>query len=299
MRAPLIPGLLLAGLGLPACYEKPTLSESWQLDRLRILAVRAEPAEPQPGEEVNFTALVYSPDGAVVPTIWFACLPDSADDYGCEIDPALMEELESLDPENLDPDDLAAIYAELVAAGLIGATPYFEPTWTAPEDALAGLDEIAAREGVSAVVTIQAVPEGADSEDDVELAYKRLPISLAETPNHNPAITQWTVGGQPVEDGATITVGVGEAISIAANLAEDAVEDYIYVDEQGASETRTEEPYFTWYASGGAFDDNTTLYPINAVGFSAPEEAGTTTVAVTVRDRRGGMGWATLTVVTE
>ena len=264
-----------------------------------MLAVKAEPAEAQPGEDVTFSALVYSPDGEAVPTIWFACLPDSATDFGCDIDPALMDELEGLDPENMDPDELAELYAQLVAAGLIGVTPYFEPTWTAPAEALDGLDELAAQEGVSAVITVQAAPTDAESADDVELAYKRLPISLAETPNHNPDFVSWTVGGETMEDGATVTVSPGDTLSIAAVIADDAVEDYVYVDEDGQRETRTEEPYFTWYASDGEFDDTTTLYPLNAVRFSAPSQASSTTLAVTIRDRRGGMGWATLTVVTE
>lgn len=299
MRAIHALGLLVAAALSAACYEKPVLSESWQLDRLRVLGVRSEPAEPQPGEAVTFSSLVYSPDGAAVPTIWFACLPEAASDFGCDIDPALLESLEALDPETMSPEELAALYEQLVAAGLIGVEPLFPPSWTAPETALDGLDEITAREGVSALITVQAAPEDATDVDDVELAYKRMPISLAETPNHNPDFSSWTVGGQSFADGASVNVGVGDTISIAAVLADDAVEDYLYVNEDGESEERTEEPYFTWYASDGSFDDTTTLYPINAVLFLAPETAGTTTVMVTVRDRRGGMGWATLLVTAQ
>ena len=294
MRVPPAASLFVVGLLSAGCYVKPVLSESWQLDRLRVLAVKAEPAEPQPGDEVVYSSLVYSPDGAAVPMIWFACLPEGADDFGCEVDPALLDSLEGLDPDSMSEEELAALYAQLVAAGLIGFEPLFSPTWTAPETALDGLDEIAAKEGVSAIVTVQAVPADAVDAEDVEIAYKRTPISLADTPNHNPDFESWTVGGQSMEDGAVVAVAPGEAISIAAVLADDAVEDYDYTNEDGSVEQRTEEPYFTWYTSDGEFDDTTTLYPLNAVRFSAPQTSGRVTVMVTVRDRRGGMGWATL-----
>ena len=38
-------------------------------------------------------------------------------------------------------EELAALYAELVAAGLIGVEPYLPPVWQVPTDALDGLDE--------------------------------------------------------------------------------------------------------------------------------------------------------------
>ncbi len=290
------PAPLLVCVLAAACYEQPELSESWQLDRLRVLGVRAEPAEPQPGEDVSFEALVWSPDGAEVPTIWFACLPESADEFGCEIDPALAASLEGLDPETMTDEELAALFAQLVEAGLIGATPYLQPSWTAPADALDGLDEIAAKEGVSALVTLQAVPEGAEDEDDVELAYKRVPISLADTPNHNPEFELWTVSGEDIASGGGVSLSAGETVSVTAGLLDGSVEDYDYTAEDGSIETRTEEPYFTWYATGGEFENTTSLWPTDTVSWTAPAEAGTYELIVTVRDRRGGMAWATLDV---
>jgi hypothetical protein len=260
------------------CYKQPELSESWQLDRLRILAVAAEPAEPQPGEDVDFSALLWSPDTTTPTTIWFACLPDSADEFGCEIDPDLLSELESLDPDTLTPDEIAALYEQAQAAGLIGVTPSLDPTWTAPADALDGLDDVAAQEGVSALITIQAVPPDAESADDVELAYKRVPISLAETPNHNPVFDGWSVAGEELADGATASVAAGQTVSITASLSADS----------------TEEPYYTWYADDGEFDYTTSLWPNTTVRYTAPESGDGAQIIVTVRDRRGGMAWATL-----
>ena len=44
-------------LFLLAC-SRIEVSESWQIDRLRILAIAAEPAEPRPGDTVRFRSLV-------------------------------------------------------------------------------------------------------------------------------------------------------------------------------------------------------------------------------------------------
>ncbi len=289
--APLLVVLLASG-----CYEQPELSESWQLDRLRILGVRAEPAEPQPGETVSFEHLVWSPDGQEIPTVWFACLPESADELGCEIDPELLALLEGADPETMSAEELAALFEQAIAAGLIGATPFLSPSWTAPADALDGLDEIAAKEGVSALVTVQAIPEDATDSEDLELAYKRLPISLADTPNHNPEFEIWGVAGAAVENGGTAIVAAGETVSLSAGLLEGSVESYLYTDEDGGEETREEEPYFTWYTTAGEFENTTSLWPTDTVRFTAPADGAGAEIIVTIRDRRGGMAWATLTI---
>lgn len=282
---------------ITACYEQPELSESWQLDRLRILAVAAEPAEPTPGETVQFEALVWSPDDADVMTVWFACLPESADEFGCEVDPALLEAFEDVDPESVDPEQMAELYETAKDAGLIGVEPYLPPEWEVPGDALDDLDDLEAQEGKSALVTIQAIPAGAEDADDIEIAYKRVPISLAETANNNPEISGLQVAGADVAAGETISLEPGETVSISATLTEDSVEDYVYTSSTGEQDTRTEEPYFTWYASAGEFEDTTTLWPLTTVRYTAPD-SGEADVIVTLRDRRGGMAWAVLSVTT-
>ena len=288
--------LLLGGL-LLGCYEQPELSESWQLDRLRVLAVAAEPAEPQPGETVSFTSLVYSPDHAEIPTIWFACLPEAADDYGCDVDTSVFESLSGLDPENMSSEELAQLYADLVAAGFVGAEPYFPPSWTPPADALDGLSDTEKLEGLSAIVSIFATPADAASLDDAEAAYKRVPVSLATTPNQNPVLTGFLQSdGTALADGAQVTVSAGATLTVDVVLSGEP-EDYTYTDDDGVVETRTEEPYFTWYAEGGTFEDTTTLWPETQVTWTAPDESGTLLLYCVARDRRGGMAWSGLSVV--
>lgn len=274
---------------LSAC-DSESMAESWQIDRLRVLAVAATPAEPRPGDVVTFDALILSPAKALGGSAWFVCSADASSDYGCEIDPALLG---SGDPEDMDMEALQA-------AGFIGYLPAIPPAWIVPYDFLDALPEADRLEGTFAMTYITAFPqltEGEElAEDDVEIAYKRVPVSLATTPNHNPAVAGWKVDGFEIEDGATVRLDRGQAYTVECVLADDAVETYTFRYENGEDEERTEEPYLSWYLQEGTFDQTNTLHPFDSVVYFAPDEPTLDTQAiwVVVRDRRGGMGWATL-----
>lgn len=284
--------LLLVGCDNPA----DDLSQSWQIDRLRVLAVAAEPAEPQPGDTVTFTSLVVSPVVPVALTTWFACLPTEADSYGCTLDPAVTDALTSTDPSTLTPEEQAKLFAQLQAAGLIGVEPYYAPTWTVPTTALDGLDDAAKVEGLSAIVSVTAIPEGDEvDEADLELAYKRVPVSLATTPNHNPVVASTLFDGAEVVAGAPIVVSPDSTHTVELVLTDESIETYEYVNDEGAVEERTEEPYLAWYTEGGSFDATNTLWPTLSTTWTAPG-SGDVSLWSVVRDRRGGMAWAGLDV---
>lgn len=266
------------------------MAESWQIDRLRVLAVAATPAEPRPGDVVTFDALILSPARPLAGSVWFLCSSDASSDYGCEVDPSLVR---GGDPEEMD-------FEALQAAGLIGFLPAMPPTWLVPTDFLDALAEEDRLEGTFAMTYITAIPEFEDSEefdeDELEIAYKRVPVSLATTPNHNPAVAGWRVDGFEVADGATVRLDAGQAYTVECILADDAVETYTFRNEAGSDETRTEEPYLSWYLQEGSFDQTNTLYPTASVVYFAPDEPtlARQTIWTVVRDRRGGMGWASL-----
>ena len=276
-------------LTLTACTTTE-LSEGWQIDRLRVLAVAADPAEPRPGDTVTFRSLVVSPD-PVATTIWFACLT-SPDDYGCDVDPELLE---GLDPETLTPEDIDALYE----AGFIGAEPYLPPTWVVPDTALDGLEAEERLEGLTALVNVSAVPEGdALTEEDLELAFKRVPVSEATTPNNNPRHLGIRVDGVDIPVDTTVSLDKGQPYEVELVYDTSSIEEYVFVNGDGVEETRVEEPYFTWFTTDGSFDRTFDLYPYTDVTFYAPDApvADTGTLWVVVRDRRGGMDWATLPV---
>lgn len=280
-------------LYLLAC-NTTEMAQSYEIDRLRILAVAAEPAEPRPGDVVTFTSLTVSPVDGWGGSIWFACAGTDADEFGCAADTDALAGLEGLDPTTMTEEELAELYEQLVAAGLIGYEPLFPPTWVVPADLLDGLSEEERLEGALGYVTINAFPatESFD-ESDIELAYKRVPISEALTPNHNPSLIGLSVDGVMMEPGVTLHLDRGEPYTLTPILGDDAVESYTYRNTDGVDETRTEEPYFTWYLQEGEFDQSFSLYGEESVTWTSPTNPtlSSQSLWVVIRDRRGGMAW--------
>ena len=261
------------------------LTQSWQLDRTRILAAQAEPPEIRPGENVQFTSLVFSPE-SIESVVWFACLPESSTSFGCDIDPSLLE---GMDGENPD-------FNALIEAGFAGSEPMLPPSWTAPEDALDNLNTSQRIEGLSALVTLTAIPSNATEESDIEVAYKRFPISESPTPNNNPSILEMRIDDTPYAPEEVFVATERESYTIEPIMAEDAVETYNFINREGVTEERVEEPYFTWYTEGGAFDQPFSLHPYNSVVWTAPSAPFSGRIIVTLRDRRGGIAWSWLRI---
>jgi hypothetical protein len=289
--------------------EEIGMAESWQLDRLRVLGVRAEVAdgidpilghraEPRPGETTLFSSLIYVPkDTEWAATSWLACLPGDANPYGCVPDPEVMAALQSIDQDEIDfedPEQLAALFDLLELAkeaGFIGLEPIIAPEWLVPADALDDLDPAARQEGKTALVNVNVIPVGAQDETDLELAFKRVPVSEAITPNHNPDFADVLVADQPLGDDAGFTGKRGYSYRIEPVLAEHHIETYTYRTKDGRSEWRVEEPYFSWYAEAGEYDQPITLFPHSGATWTAPKKPGLVTLFIVVRDRRGGMAW--------
>jgi hypothetical protein len=282
---------------LVACTTSE-LSESWQIDRMRVLAVAAEPAEPRPGDTVDLRALVVGPEEVGL-VVWVACVSGDDDANGCVGDTSAFSEVFA--DGAVSPEEQVA----LQEAGLVGVEPFLPPRWEIPADALDSLPEERRAEGLSAFVNVSVIPGPIDmgggeppdlEEADLELAYKRVPISLTETPNHNPRVEGVDVDGVRVEDGATAVLDAGETYTLTPLLADDAVEAYTYVREDRSTETRDEIPWVAFYATDGAFSQTEALYPELARTWTAPDAEGAHTLWFVARDRRGGMGWATLRV---
>ncbi|MCB9745864.1 MAG: hypothetical protein H6741_11170 [Alphaproteobacteria bacterium] len=276
---------------LTGCLTQ-SLSPSWFLDRTRILAVAAEPAEPAPGDTVSFQSLVFDPDQDPL-VLWAGCVLEDSDSFGC------------------DEED----------AGLLGFEPLFPPSLSVPEDLLADLTPEEQLEGKNYILTLSALAEDVDisdpesiTEDDIlEVAYKRLPVSTAEAPNHNPGLTGRVLVDDElwVNPSDTLVVLHGQSYDIDPELTEDAVETYAYVNSDGVEEQRVEEPYFTFYATDGTMVEPFTLYAEDDGDPDTPSHSAATwtapvdpvspevTLWIVVRDRRGGMAWSSVQVLVE
>ncbi len=275
---------------LIAC-DDAFVSEPWRIDRLRVLAIAADPAEPRPGDTVTFRSLVVGPPEAPPGiVVYVGCLTGDPSE-GCALDGAAIEAIFA--DGAIDAEEQQV----LLDAGLLGVEPFLAPTWTIPADALDTLEPSARAEGLTVFVNVSAFPELAEgeevSEDDVELAFKRMPISEALTPNHNPTVSALLVDGVALAEGATVTLDRGQTYDIDVRLAEDAVETYTYVPDDGPAEERDEAPYFTWFTEEGVFDQSTAVWPETARRYTTPTDPArdTSRLWAVARDRRGGMGW--------
>jgi hypothetical protein len=276
-------------------YIKPRdLSQSWLVDRARILGIRAEPPEAVAGELVTFEALIPNPDadpnddGSI---LWLACPPDPNNPggigFGCELD------FSAIDVESMD-------FSALADAGVIGFDPLLPPSYVVPGGLLDGLDnERDRREGVNVTVQVTALtpsaletpPEDIDF-NEIEIGYKRLVVSEATTPNQNPAIFEFVVDRFTVLPGTVVHVEPEQAYELGVILEENLVETYEYLTRDGVLEERREEPYAAWYTTDGEMLEPITLYPYTEASWRAPKKGGVSGLwYAVVRDRRGGMTW--------
>jgi hypothetical protein len=258
---------------------------------------------------VAFSSLKYvPPDATLEGTLWIACIPTDGFGFGCELDEEKLDEaFAGIDEDSSYEDYLAALEA-VQAAGFIGYEPDWDPMWTVPDNALDGLSEDEAQEGVNAFVNIimDAGEESPDGED--EIAFKRMPVSEAVSPNHNPDIADFVVAGQPLDGAIGFNARRGQTYVIEPVLADGHVETYQYLNSDGETEWRSEEPFFLWYTETGpgrqgkleneqaSFDAPESLYPYTSVEWTAPKEPSEILIHTVVRDRRGGMGWRSLRV---
>jgi hypothetical protein len=274
-------------------YPRPRdLSPSWLVDRTRVLAVVAEPPEIRPGMTSRFSALIASPTDEELLKVWFACpVDDEGNGFGCFAD------LGSLDLENATAEDLFEL-------GVVGFEPGLPPSYTAPGDFLESVPPEDRPEGRYVNVQVSALPEsvtsGVDPDatevpevdfNEVEVAYKRLVVSEAPTPNHNPTIDTFMVDRIAVDADTVVVVEAEQSYDLGIRLPDGTREVYEFITSDGVVEERVEEPYASWYSTGGEVLEEVTLHPYLESTWTAPDGPEEGTWYVVLRDRRGGMVW--------
>jgi hypothetical protein len=284
---PLLAGCVINGDKYPRPRD---LTPAWKVDKPRILAVVAEPPEARPGELVTFSALVGRPPGDedLDYRVWLACPLDESVGATCGTS------LDGLDLEELDPEALAEL-------GLIGFEPFLPPAYVVPTDALDALSPEDRLEGTYVLVQTTVLPPEAIEDPEVQLdpatleaSYKRLVVSLAPTPNHNPGFVAFGVDGIRVPADGVVHVDRLQVYDLEVVLSAGSIETYTFVNSDGVEEERVEEPYVAWYATDGDMTEEVTLYPYLQATWVAPERSGTRgTWYAVARDRRGGMAFWT------
>jgi hypothetical protein len=316
----ILPSLLALGCTAP-------LPAASFVDKLRVLAVRAEPPELAPGETAALDLLAVAPrvaqDDAGAPrkldVAWLACaLPPGA---------ATIAPCAAASPTSLPPSCRDAPHAPVCLVALAPTASY-----AAPADALGGaasaeviLTVAVADDDAGALGCLANVAANGGVQSDTDhcvIAIKRLQLSdparRQAAANANPALADFTLTSpamlsQPLDgDGAAWVYAPGRdkaAWDLVANRASDAA--------QQKSDGTFEQLTVSWYTTAGAIDGDLSYYLPSSC--SAPGQcptlapelgADTTWFAPTageaagvvgadgvvqfwavLRDDRGGVGW--------
>jgi len=253
---------LCACVMLAGCAEQ--LTPQSLVSDLRVLAIRAEPAEAAPGETVRLEALVVDPfgQGRSIERVWASC-PDPPGDSPVRCvergSPDLLgsdERVEVTMPADLPDGRSLGVLLYVCAGGTVGLTED-GPTCTG--------------EGASGLLAVRRVK------------------SAATSPNRNPTIAALALDGAALEgdDIPEVAACADDCAShaLTVSTAEDAAEP---VDGDGG---RTEELVTSWLATSGAMERPFGFGSAPAVEWTPPDGTGLVFFWVVLRDDRGGVDW--------
>jgi hypothetical protein len=246
------------------------------VERLRLLAVQAEPPQATLEATVEFEALIVDPAGAGRPlsVTWAVCLfdvPSSASDTFCS-GPGSYQFGGTGATATLSLPDLAAWVAQRgIDLNKIVGDPRLGDIYL-----LIGIEVSAGDE------TIQAM--------------KRLSLQLkpGEPVNHNPQITGLEMDGALL-DSQPVSLVAESKHEFRPLVSEDSREWFIPGDDE---DEKLEDNLFSWYATGGDLSDGRTILDTDNDGndlvindWTAPNEPGPHSLWLVVRDGRYGIDW--------
>ncbi|MCC6336547.1 MAG: hypothetical protein IT380_21485 [Myxococcales bacterium] len=309
-RALLVLSLALCGCDLG--FRPETLVED-----LRLLGVRAQPADLAPGETARLEALVLDPSrpGQDSSVLWLGCAPDPFN-----LNRSACSDFETLsnaagvvaggarsDGGTLPPGvsliglgDSAAYHAdqdvfdalppgdERRLTGTVGQALLFAVAEDVPPDATE--EELAAVFG-----------RVADGGTRAMTALFRVRISQSPERNSNPTLSSFFVAKERWPRGAHVTVLPGEPVELDADAPDSAFEAFTNPTPSGV-EQKTERVLVAWYSTAGRFTEaRTALREQVKTVFTAPggedetdpvPQRRTGTLYLVLRDTRGGQAWS-------
>lgn len=305
MRRSLLIAAILALTGCDWNFRPETLVEN-----MRLIGVRATPADLHPGETAKLDALVLDPSrpGQQNSVLWI----------GCDPDPFNLNRSVCSDPDLVnDPAKLTGNTGELPpGVKIIGFNA--NAAYTASPtlfDALPAGDERRIS-GTAGQVILFAVAEQVApnaSEEELRALFDRVQkkevrsviaifrIHLSESPerNTNPEVSGLIVGGERWPAGARVTVLPGEPVRLDLEAPDSTFEPFTNSTPSGV-EQKTERVLTAWYSTTGRFseertalrEDVTTVFTSPGVDPKDPiPERRTGTIYTVLRDTRGGQSW--------
>jgi hypothetical protein len=307
-------GLAIAlALGAPAAGCGRDFAAFNELDKLRVLGVRAEPPALGPGASAVIDALIFEPDGDELSYRWSWCPLAAGGQTGfeCALDEERLREL----AEAAFPG-AGALVPSFDLGG--GATAEFGYPLT-PE-LLRALCEAATSEELPSFVPLPDCSRGltvslrleVEAGGEIVTAVKDLPLfwDAADADNGNPAVAGLAAtpdGAAPIalDEGGGTTLAAGGFHELRADIAIAAAEVFTQAPagDEPEPEPRRERLFMTWFVTGGRTDFKRTTFIEDEVGLDvltengwvAPtlDEApdGTVAIFLVLQDERGGVGW--------
>jgi len=299
---------LAAVAGLAACGRG--VNPPWLVNKLRVLALQAEPPEAAPGVSVALDALEADPTGMgrTLDHLWIACTPPPAAPYDpCANLTALPGSDGGLPLGSLAPCGSApAVGLCLAGSGSANTATFAIPTDALPSPRAVSVATFvlvtAALTGGAPACLSAWQATGAPPADCV-VTTKQIPIDNLPPAlqNHNPTLTEVDLDGTalPATGGPTLAPGSEHTLTAVYPLSDSEPEIGVRTDGGIATETLD----FAFYATAGSLDSATTGPNPDAGGagnnFTMPGvggDAGVTSGSavslwVVIRDDRGGVGW--------
>lgn len=285
----------MAAVLCAGCFDLPDFASDSLIDRPRILAVIAEPPEVTPGDSVQLWLL---PAGGELESLdWTVCgsfmsfamggqYGENTGDQGCG------------DTSMTIGSGQGATFSSQVTSVLFGDDDIIRAALGSqlPDDVLNTI-----RTSVGVALTIEA--DAAIGGKHLR-ALKRVVLSENATPNHNPPPPAYALGdatiitAEPPSDmrcqpqvGGVAHVDPGARVSLApllSNGMEDWLERYHVLDARGMVGERVEQPFYSWFVTGGSLDHGDTSPPDRSNSWLVPSTQGCEHLWLVVRDGHGG-----------
>lgn len=258
-------------LALAACSDP--LPKVTSVDRLRLLAIRAEPPEVAPAGTTTLEALAVDAAGRPVAYRWAACDPAAAiDDAEEDCGPARELPLGSAGPS-----------VEVSIAPLLATFEDRARDGGAPPAGTAG------RLTLPVVLRLEAGGERLT-------AIKRVTVSTDRTRNQNPKILHVLADDRQLDPELALRVPPRQPLALGAIEAAYDFEEYD-PDGAGPEPPRLERHTIHWFATAGELAHATSASAVASGAarseqndYTAPE-AGEAVLWLVVLDGRGGAGW--------
>ena len=276
------------------CSE-PDFEETWEVKRLRLLAVQVEPPEVGPGESVTLRALVVQPGSGVPQLRWQLCLAvdRSLPDAPCVGVP-------------LDGGDAVDVLWEGEGAEIAFTSPLSGAEVEVLCEALRTFRAESCALGLPLVWRLEAAGAA-----DQRLVATRELLLLTEAAaarddrNRNPTLGPLLIGDQPItEADGSVTIVWDGASDIELAFETDTSASQVYDDPRSPGERRREELRASWFVEEGELERSVTYF---AEGIAALDELtsnlwSTTSrrplptdqelrLWVVLRDSRNGVAW--------